>query len=106
MRNQTYVAVEDQGLWVLQGDGKTIEKVSAPAEAMAALATDGAQYYIATDHGLFAGHAGEWDLLLTAMISALCIQLDPPLYIAGGHHGLLRSADGEHWARGGDCRTS
>jgi photosystem II stability/assembly factor-like uncharacterized protein len=61
------------------------------------VATDGAQYYIATDHGLFAGQPGDWHLLLTAMISALCIQLDPPLYIAGGHRGLFRSTDGERW---------
>lgn len=94
----TYVAVEDQGLWVLQGDGKTIEKVSSPVESIVALATDGSTYFIGADDGVFAGRAGDWVKQLNAMISALCIQPEPPVYLAGGAHGMWRSSDGVHWS--------
>ena len=96
--DQTYVAIEDNGLWVLQSDGKTIEKVSAPSDAIAAMAADGAQYYIGTDKGLYSGHAGDWQARVGDIISAICVQADPPVYLAGAHHGLWRSDDGEQWA--------
>lgn len=93
----TYVTIEDQGLWQLQADAKTLEKVEAPAEAIPALATDGSTYYLGTGDGLFDGVPGNWQLQVTGLISAICIQNDPPLYLAGGKATLWRSEDGYHW---------
>jgi hypothetical protein len=94
---ETYLTVEDQGLWVLHGDGKTIEKVSAPADAVGALASDGAAYYLGTTDGLYVGLPGNWQRKEDGPISALCVRSDPPLYLAGGRGAVWRSDDGQHW---------